>query len=64
MSQEQDILYHLHNISPLTPLDALNLYGCLRLSARIDDLRRQGHNIETKIVERNGKRFAEYKMRK
>ena len=62
MSQEQDILYHLHNIGGLTPIDALERYGCFRLGARINDLRSQGHHIQTIMVEQNNKRFAKYEL--
>ena len=55
------ILAHMRK-KPITPLDALNQYGCFRLSARIHDLRSRGHNIETKIQQRYGKRFAEYHL--
>lgn len=47
---------------PITPLQALDKFGCLRLGARIMDLRNEGYNIVTKMVEKNGKRFARYKL--
>ena len=46
----------------ITPLQALDKFGCLRLGARIMDLRNEGYNIVTKMVEKNGKRFARYKL--
>ena len=61
MSQTIQILNHLKK-SPITPLDALNDYGCMRLAARINDLRFQGHLIETDMKERDGKRFASYRL--
>jgi hypothetical protein len=61
MSQEQQILSHLKR-KPLTPLEALSDYGCLRLAARVHDLRAKGHIIETKEVVRNDKRYAQYWM--
>lgn len=60
MSQDADILYHLHNVGGITPLDALKLYGIFRLGARINDLRNEGYNIKTIMVEQNNKRFAKY----
>lgn len=45
VSQSAAILQHLRRNS-ITPLEALRRYGCLRLGARIWDLRRQGHRIE------------------
>lgn len=48
-SQNAAILQHLQDGLHLTPLRALELFGCLRLSARIYDLRAQGHRIESDI---------------
>ncbi len=60
MSQEEDIIHHLHNIGGLTPIEALEKYGCFRLGARIKDLRDQGYKIKTIMVQHNNKRFAKY----
>ena len=46
----------------LTPLEALNRYGVFRLGARRYDLIKQGWDVRTEIVKRNGKRFAEYSI--
>jgi len=63
MTQEEQILDHLRKGYALTPLDALKLFGCLRLGARIWDLRRKGHNIEMKVIETpGGKHVAQYKL--
>ena len=51
---------HLNRGWKLNPLQALKKYGCLRLAARIADLRNAGMNITTRKVTRNGKTFAEY----
>ncbi len=61
MSQTEKILSHLKR-RPLTPLQALEHYGCFRLAARISDLRNKGHRITTEIIERNGKRIARYRL--
>lgn len=61
-SQEHKILEFLKARNRLTPLEALNRFGCLRLSGRILDLRKKGYDIKTEIVEENGKRFAEYSL--
>ena len=45
----------------LTPLQALEKWGCMRLSARILELRNKGLNIRTTPVTRNGKTFAQYR---
>ena len=45
MTQTQQILAHLETGQPITPRDALAMFGCVRLAARIKDLRDQGHQI-------------------
>jgi hypothetical protein len=61
-TQCEQILAHLKE-RPITPLEALDLYGCFRLVARVWDLRQDGHDIHMQLIERNGKRFAQYSMR-
>ena len=58
MSQNEQILALLKR-GPITALDAVQ-YGCLRLAARIHDLRMQGHVITTEPVTVNGKQYARY----
>lgn len=47
MNQTQRIRAHLEAGLPLTPLSALELFGCLRLGARIWELREQGLPVQT-----------------
>jgi hypothetical protein len=63
MTQTDAIRSHLITRRVITPLDALNEYGCFRLAARIVELRREGLDIETVIEKRNGKRYARYILR-
>lgn len=47
----------------MTPIQALALFGCFRLSARIKNLRDAGCAIVTRIVTtKSGKRVAEYRI--
>lgn len=49
----------------ITPLDALNLFGCFRLGARIWDLRNDDADplpIEMELIENGDKRFAKYRI--
>ena len=62
MSQNTQILSYLKQGKKLTPITALNKFGCFRLSARILDLRKQGHNINTENITKQGKTFAQYSM--
>lgn len=62
MNQNNQILRLLKQ-APLTPLGALKLAGCMRLSARIYDLKDQGHDIRTDLVKVSGdKRVARYTL--
>lgn len=45
MTQEQKILKHLCERGGITSMEAFQMYGITRLSARICDLRRQGVQI-------------------
>jgi Helix-turn-helix domain len=64
-TQEDQILAHLARCHSLTPLEALTVYGCFRLSARIFDLRKRGWEIESRSGRLwNGKRVAEYRMKR
>lgn len=49
----------LLNGEVITPLDALNRFGCLRLGARIWDLRNAGLPVEM-ILSEGKKRYAKY----
>ena len=61
-SQRENILEYLEIGNKITPLEALYQFGCFRLSARILDLRQEGHAIVTENVTRKGKTFAEYSL--
>lgn len=50
LSQLSRIKAHLERGESITPIDALNLYGCFRLGARINDLRRLGLPVETEMI--------------
>lgn len=60
-SQSDSILAHLLSGKPLTAMQALDKFGCFRLAARIDQLRKQWP-ITTEIKTKDGKRFAVYRI--
>ena len=62
LTQNQQILEYLKSGKSLTPLIALEKFGCFRLSARIFNLREEGNAIITKNITRKGKTFAEYSL--
>lgn len=43
-------------------MDALRDAKCMRLAARIDDLKRKGHSISMEMINDRGKRYARYKL--
>jgi len=62
MNQKQQIANYLSKGKVITPIDALNKFGCFRLAARIADLRNEGVNIATKIITKQGKSYASYRI--
>jgi hypothetical protein len=62
-TQQELILEHLVRYGSITPLEALRLYGCFRLGARIWELKQDGYIIETEmIVIQGNKTIAKYKL--
>lgn len=65
MSQSQNklILAYLEEGKSLTAIDALMMFDCFRLSARILNLKKEGHKIITTMVKTNsGKQVAKYTL--
>ena len=62
MTQTEMIRAHLESGREITPMDALQQYGCFRLAARIKDLRDAGMPIETATEQRDGKAWAKYRL--
>ena len=64
-SQSAKVLYHLQNYGPLTAIEALELFACFRLAARINDLKQAGHDIQMEMKRvKNGKKIAVYSLPK
>jgi hypothetical protein len=61
-TQKEAILRHLQSGRTITPLEALNLYGCFRLGARIWELRDEGYKIKSENVKQGKKTFASYEL--
>lgn len=67
MRQVDRLLRHLTDFGSITPMEAYEDYGIMRLSARISDLRERGHVITTELVEGTNRygektRYARYRM--
>ena len=64
-SQSAKVLYHLQNYGSLTAIEALELFACFRLAARINDLKEAGHDIQMEMKRlKNGKKIAVYSLPK
>ena len=61
-SQTALILTHMKSGMGITGLQALDLFGCFRLPARISDIKKLGHEVNREMIEVNGKRVARYWM--
>ncbi|PCJ57908.1 MAG: hypothetical protein COA65_08595 [Rhodospirillaceae bacterium] len=64
-SQTTQILWYLKEGNTLNPLQALDMFGCFRLGARIWDIRDMGINVKTTLITTStGKVVAEYQLQK
>jgi len=63
-SQKSKICKHLESGKPITPLEALNLYGCFRLAAIVFVLKEDGMDIKTRIHHIGEKHWASYILRR
>jgi hypothetical protein len=61
--QADAILAALQQGTALTALDAIKYFGCMRLGARVYDLKKQGYQIKSQMVTvPSGKRVAQYSL--
>jgi Helix-turn-helix domain len=56
------ILTHLEKGKSLTAIQALDMFGTMRLGTRIHELRAEGIPIIKETIKRNGKSFARYSI--
>jgi hypothetical protein len=61
-NQTTRILRYLKTGRGITPLSALTRFKCMRLAARIEELRDSGVKISSRMMNRGGKRFACYSL--
>lgn len=60
LTHEAQLLRHLREHHSITPMEALEEFGCYRLAARIYDLRAAGHPIHTIMITHDEDRYAKY----
>lgn len=58
MAQNDKILRYMQETGGITPMEAIEQFGCMRLAARISDLKAQGVPIKKETVKRRN-RFGE-----
>ena len=58
MKQTDRILKYMHDFGSITQLEAMQDIGCMRLAARIADLKRDGHAIRREM-ETSKNRYGE-----
>ena len=62
-SQTTQILLFLKDGNFITPLMALEMFGCFRLSGRIYDIKKMGFTINSKLIKTStGKNIAQYSL--
>ena len=63
-SQKAMILDWMLLGNSLTPVEALKMFGCFRLGARIADIKEMGYLVHIEMVydRRTGKRYASYSL--
>jgi hypothetical protein len=59
-TQKQMILERLQKWGYIIPIDALTFFHCMSLAQRISELRKEGHSIETELIQNGRKRYAKY----
>ena len=67
MTQTEKILRHLHEHGSITPLDALQEYGVMRLASRICDIKRAGVAVDMEMETAKNRygepvRYARYRL--
>jgi len=65
MTQCEEILEYLRENGSITPVEAMSEFGCMRLAARISDLREQGVSIRRTMARGRNRKgravaFAKY----
>lgn len=61
MTQAQKVLKYMLTYGSITPKEAYEELGCMRLSGRIYDLRKSGYNVVSDIQKgKDGSRYARY----
>lgn len=63
-TQSDLILKYLQTHKGISSMQAFEKFKITRLSGRIYDLKKQGNNITTLLISKNGTTYAEYRLEK
>lgn len=58
MTQNEKVLRHMEEFGGITPMEAMQKYGIMRLASRINDIKREGIPVRREIVKTKN-RFGE-----
>lgn len=58
LTQKERVLRHLQTFGKITPIQALQEYGIMRLASRISDLKKEGYEFK-KSYKKHINRFGE-----
>jgi sulfur transfer protein SufE len=61
-SQNASILKHLTEGKTINPAQAMSMFGCMRLAARINDLRNAGFAVISETIRKNSKHYSQYRL--
>lgn len=61
-TQKDQILDYLKFGNSITPIEALDKFGCFRLSAVVFKLRKCGYRITSELEQTGRKRYARYRL--
>ena len=62
MTQKEKVLSYLKRYGMISPMGAFRSLTITCLAERIRDLRIDGYKIQSTIVKKNKKRYAEYRL--
>lgn len=60
--QAKRICKYLQSGYTITGLQALKLFGCMRLASRISEIKKEGLTISKVMIKQGDKHFAQYRV--
>lgn len=60
-TQQKQVIAFMRRRGSITAMDAVR-FGCLRLAARISDMKADGYRVISKLETKKGKTYARYTL--